>query len=312
MLDQTFHAAQTGRSSKNLCARRDFHGRFAAAFHFKREHSAEHRHLLLRDLVAGVRLQAGIMHVLDFAVGGKKLGQPGCVLRMRAHPPGQRSHSAQDQPTIERRGDRAAFILNVANALEKIAVAFCNHNSAQNVAMAAKIFCGGVKNKVGAEIERSLKNGRPGIVANAERTGVMHNFCNFGQIDNFEQRIGGRFHPGELRFWTQRFFDRGQVAHIDEIGLKSPTQENFAEQSRRAIVGVHVREHVIARRERLKNCAGRARARGKRGRAGAALEHADSLLQRLAIRIVVARIHEAARVGAFHVALERGGKVNGR
>ncbi len=73
-----------------------------------------------------------------------------------------------------------------------------------------------------------------------------------------------------------------------------------------------MREHVIARRERLKNCAGRARAGGKCGRAGTALERADSLLQRLAIRIVVARIHESARVGAFHVALERGGKVNGR
>ena len=69
---------------------------------------------------------------------------------------------------------------------------------------------------------------------------------------------------------------------------------------------------MVAWRERLKNCAGRASAGGKRGRAGAALEHADSLLQSLAIRVIVARIHESARVGAFHVALEGGGKVNGR
>ncbi len=52
--------------------------------------------------------------------------------------------------------------------------------------MATEIFCGGVKNKIGAEAERPLKNGRPGIVANAKGAGVMRNFRDLGEIGNFE------------------------------------------------------------------------------------------------------------------------------
>ena len=81
------------------------------------------------------------MDALDVAMTGEKFCNLHCVFRMRAHPPGQRAHSAQDQPAIEGRGDRAAFILNIANALKEIVVTFRNHDSAENIAMAAEIFC---------------------------------------------------------------------------------------------------------------------------------------------------------------------------
>src|SRR5204863_8259547 len=101
---------------------------------------------------------------------------------MRAHSPGQSAHSAQNQPAIERRGDCASFILNVANALEKVVVLFRDQNSAQNVAMAAKIFCGGMQNQIGAEIEWSLKNRRPGIIADANRVHVVNDFADRRKI----------------------------------------------------------------------------------------------------------------------------------
>src|SRR3982751_4072475 len=108
------------------------------------------------------------MHAFDVAVTGEEFCHLGRVSRMRAHPPRQGAHSAEDQPAVEGRGDGAALILNIPNTLEKITVSFGDHDSAQDIAMAAKVFRGGVKNKIGAEIERPLKNGRPGIVANTK------------------------------------------------------------------------------------------------------------------------------------------------
>src|SRR5204863_394106 len=61
------------------------------------------------------------------------------VFRMRAHAPRQCAHPAQDQPAIERRGDRAAFVLNAADPLKKFIVCLSNDNSSENVAMPAEI-----------------------------------------------------------------------------------------------------------------------------------------------------------------------------
>src|SRR5438132_1205538 len=66
------------------------------------------------------------------------------------------AHSAQNQPAIERGGDRAAAILNAANALEEFGVDLCDDNSTSYVAMAAEIFCRGMQNQVCAEIEWAL------------------------------------------------------------------------------------------------------------------------------------------------------------
>src|SRR6267154_2881546 len=95
------------------------------------------------------------------------------VFRMRAHPPRQRAHSPQNQPAIERRGDRAAAILNATNTLEEFHVDLCDDNSTSRVAMAAEVFCRGMQNQVGAEIERALQLRSPCIVANTEHSGVV-------------------------------------------------------------------------------------------------------------------------------------------
>ena len=69
-------------------------------------------------------------------------------------------------------------------------------------------------------------------------------------------------------------------------------------------------EDVIARCERLEDCSGRAGSRSERGRSGATFDRANSFFQLLPIWIVVARVHESARVSAFHVAFESGRKMN--
>src|SRR5207248_1416611 len=105
-------------------------------------------------------------------------------------------------------------------------------------------------------------------------------------------------------------FYGAKVAHVDEVGLYPPAQKNLADQSRSAVVGVNVRQNVIARCERLKDRHGRACAGGECRRACATLKRAGAAFQGVAVGIVVTCVHETARVRPFDVALEGRGKVN--
>jgi len=195
MLDQTFHAAQARGADEDFRFRRDSHRRVASILRFERKHPAEQLvlparrslgeggsvsrtdgHLPRGDLVSGMRLQSWIVDASYFSMLREEVRHCHRVLRMRAHPPWQCAHPAQDQPAIERRGDCAAFVLNAADALEKFAIIFRHHDPAENIAMAAEIFCGRMKNKISAEIERPLQHWRPRVIANAERAGVVNNF----------------------------------------------------------------------------------------------------------------------------------------
>src|SRR5207245_11359054 len=96
------------------------------------------------------------------------------AFRKRAHPSWHGSQSPQNQPAIGRRGDGPSFILSTANLLKTIVVSFRDHDSPENVAMAAEILCGRVKDKIGAEIERPLKDRGPGVVTDAKVAGVAY------------------------------------------------------------------------------------------------------------------------------------------
>ena len=112
--------------------------------------------------------------------------------------------------------------------------------------MTAEIFRCRVQDQIGAEIERPLQHRRPSVVANDKRAGIMHDFRDGSEIDNFQQRIGRRFGPSQFCIWLQSFSDRSEIAHVYEIGFESPAQKNFSDQSRRAVVRVDVRQDVIA------------------------------------------------------------------
>src|ERR1700732_2704964 len=101
-----------------------------------------------------MRAQSRIVHALDLSMLREEARHFGPIRGVRTHPPWQRSHSAQDQPAIERRGDSAAGILNRANPLEEIAFLFCDHDSAKHIAMTAEVFGRRMQDQIGAELER--------------------------------------------------------------------------------------------------------------------------------------------------------------
>src|SRR5262249_61205614 len=105
---------------------------------------------------------------------------------------------------------------------------------------------------------------------------------------------------------SQRFSHCCEVAHVDEIRLEPPAKKNLLKQASRPIISIDVRKDVIAGRERLKDRRRRGHAGSEGGGRGAPFSRANAHLERIAVRIVVASVHEAARVGYFKVAFERG------
>ena len=105
-----------------------------------------------------------------------------CVFAMRAHSPGKGLQSAMHEPAIERRRHRAALILDAANTLKKFVIFVRNERTSEHVAMSAKVFRGRVHDQIGAEPERLLNHGAPGVVDNEARPNTMRDLCDCGDV----------------------------------------------------------------------------------------------------------------------------------
>src|SRR4029450_1597123 len=144
MFDQAFHAAKAGCTGEDFCFGGDGHCCVTAVLDLKGKHPPEHRHLLCSNLMSRMRLQSGIVDARNFCVSGKETADSHRVFRMPAHPPGEGAHATQNQPAIERRGDRSALVLNTADTLEKLILHPGHDNSSENITMTAEIFCRGM------------------------------------------------------------------------------------------------------------------------------------------------------------------------
>ena len=150
------------------------------------------------------------------------------VLRVGAHPAGERPHSTQEQPAIKRRGDCAARALNFADAFEKPGCLAGDDGTAHDIGMAAEVFRSRVHDEIRAVIERSLQDRRPGVVANAKRTGVVRDFSNRGQVGDFQERIGWRFRPDQLCVRSEGLPDLVQLCHVHEADGEAPRHVDLA------------------------------------------------------------------------------------
>src|SRR5689334_14994932 len=90
------------------------------------------------------------------------------IFAVGPHPAGQGLHSAMDQPAIEWCRHGASNRLHLADSLEEFAFFTGDDGTAKDIAVAAEIFRGRMHDEIGAEIERALDQGRPGIVAGQE------------------------------------------------------------------------------------------------------------------------------------------------
>src|SRR5205085_10941039 len=148
--------------------------------------------------------------------------------------------------------------------------------------MTAEVFGGGMENEIRAKLKRSLKSHRASVIANASCSDFVTELCNGGKIDNLPERIRWRFGPNNFGICPKTFLDGVKIAHIDKINVEFPVDKDFAQQSRDAVISVHVCEHMIAGRKRLEDGHGCAGAGSKCSRRRAAFQRANSFLERLA------------------------------
>jgi hypothetical protein len=75
--------------------------------------------------------------------------------------------------------------LDSTDPLKKISISFGNDNSSEDVTMSPEIFCCGVQDQISAEIEWPLDYWRPGIIANENRSGIVRDFSERREINDF-------------------------------------------------------------------------------------------------------------------------------
>ncbi len=176
--------------------------------------------------------------------------------------------------------------------------------------MATKIFRGRMHHEIRAEIERSLHNRRPCIVAGAKRARAVGRFGDGGDVGDFQERIGWRFDPDQFCFRSERLLDLIDPCHVDEAHGETPRHVNLAQQLRHPVINIRRRDDLIAGRERLQDCA-RCRQAGAEGRrALTAFQSRQPLLKTITRGIRAARVNVSVRITAFRIALERRGQMD--
>ena len=160
--------------------------------HQERDQPAEAAHLLPRQLVLRVRLEAGIVHLFDPRMGFEKLGHALAVLVVPLHPQFERLQAAQQQVAILRAVDRAHDAAEIADRFELLLRT--DHDAGQQIVVPGQVLRHRVEHVVDA------RRDRPQVVRRGQR-GVDQRFdavlaADFGEaveVDDAQVRIGGRF-----------------------------------------------------------------------------------------------------------------------
>jgi len=176
MFDQTFDPAQAGSRLKEFYTRRGPFRFLPSAFYEYRHHPAKLFHLRGSDRVARVRRQARVEDPFDVPGTGRRGGYGHCVRAVLFHAARQGPQSAQNQPRIKRRADRAQHHAHLKQLLVERCALLEDQASSLHIAVATAIFCGGVPSFIRNHlVERDAQNpekSRPRRPAILDRGGL--------------------------------------------------------------------------------------------------------------------------------------------
>ena len=158
---------------------------------------------------------------------------------MRVHANGQRLDSAQHQPRIERRENRAGSVLNELELLG-VVFAFQHNDTADAVAVSVQILRRAVDHDVGAQLDRTLKvRTHERVVDDQSRiSGFANDSRNPANIGDRHQRIRRRFDEDHLCFRTDRGGERIEVRRIDVGEVHAKVTDDLVEETERSAVDV--------------------------------------------------------------------------
>lgn len=132
-------------------------------------------------------------------------------------PQRQRHHAAQHQIAVQRAGHSPGGGLGVADPFCQLGFGR-GRKAAHHIGVAADVFGGGMRDHIGAQLQRVLQIGRgEGVVHHADAAVAVGNLGDGGDVDHAQQRVGGRLHPHQLGLGAPGCFDCGEVLEVDVV-----------------------------------------------------------------------------------------------
>ena len=187
------------------------------------------------------RGQPRVVHRRHPRLGGQELRDREGVVRLPRDPQRQRLHPAQDQPALERTGDRAARRPPPPDRRGQLRVPG-HDRAAEHVRVPGDRLGERVHRGHRAEVERLLQQpGRGRVVDHERRVGRRRERPQRRQVRHPQQRVGRRLRPQHGRPGPQRDLDHVQVELVHRHRHR-PVRPQFIRQGPRVVVAV-VREH---------------------------------------------------------------------
>jgi len=268
----------------------EFAHRIVPALELQRHDRTEAALLALRQLVAGMVLEARVPHAPDIRLSvqpqSERRGVAGVMLEARV----QRAQAAQRQEAVERRAGEAQAIGPPHELLVQRGLPG-HHGSADHITVTIQVFRGRVHNQIRAERERLLPGGRKkGVVHCDERSAVMRELRDGGDVGDAQQRIARRLDPHQRRRPRQCPTHACLIAEVDELHLPFAAAVPGVEQPVRAAVAVVGHDDAGARGHEVAYDGNRCHAARRHDRAAPLLELRERTGQQVAGRVARARV----------------------
>ena len=209
----------------------------------------------------------GIAHPRHGRVRQQPPGQFARRFLRAGQPDRQGSQPAQRQVRLEGTRDRTRQLLPASHPGQQIGIGG-DHQSQQQVRVAADELGRAVHHQVGAELQRPLQQGSgEGVVHDDQRAAFAAEPAQRGQVGDVHQRIGRRLQPQQVR-GPRGLLRRRRVGDVDGRHLPPPDERAVGQQGAHPGVGIGRHDDVRADRDQVENCCGRTHS-GTEGHRGA-------------------------------------------
>ena len=122
-----------------------------------------------------------------------------------------------------------------------------DHGTAQNVRMAAEVFCRGVQNEVDAHVQRFAPPRRcEGVVDEEEQVVSLRNVGHRLDVADLEHGVGQRLDVQEFRVLLNGRLVGRRVSHVGHRGRNTKAREFFGQKTVGSAVNVGAGDHVVA------------------------------------------------------------------
>ena len=213
-----------------------------------------------------------------------------CILLMLSHPQSKSFYAAKCEKTIEGGRRRARGILQELEPLVERTIAEAD-GTANHVRVSREILCCGVKDKIRAERERPLEEGRrEGVIDETERPVAMSDLCGCPDVRDPKERIRRRLDPDKPGMPSHHALNLFDVGGFNKRKREAEVLQHAPKQPVGAAVDITRRNDVVPVLEQEHCRRRRPHAGGERQAVLSRLEARKRFLQGRAGRVVRSRV----------------------